>query len=261
MSQAPPAGSNRSPSRDREELYELGYVILGGVFIAALVSCNLIFLKFFSLPVPGTGGFRFVQSVGILPYPLTFLVTDILSEVYGRKRANRVVIAGIFASLFVILVIAIADAAPAVQPGPEGTGGSPVDDATFHRVFGLNWIAFVGSMGAYLAAQFVDIRIFHFWRRLTKGKHLWLRNNGSTFASQMLDTTIVVVLLVWLGSTFRPGDPGNIPWEAAPELILHGIVFKVLVALTDTPFFYAATALARRLFPAQMAEAHASTPI
>ena len=154
------------------------FLILSGIFIAALVSCNLIFQKFFTWSPFGL--YTFEISVGIIPYPITFLVTDIISEIYGRKRANKVVLAGLFSSIFVLAVVMIANAS-------QATEWSPVDNNTFSEVFGLTGVAVGASMIAYLLAQFIDIRVFHFWKRLTKGKYLWLRNNASTFSSQLVD--------------------------------------------------------------------------
>src|SRR5690606_14620132 len=100
------------------------------------------------------------------------LVTDILSEIYGAKRANNVVISGLIASVFTTVLVELADLS---HSAPFGIGGE-----TFHQVFGLSKVAVFSSMMAYLTAQFIDIRLFHFWKKLTKGKHLWLRNNAST---------------------------------------------------------------------------------
>ena len=141
---------------------QLIYLILAALFIASLVTSNLIFQKFFYWEPFGL--YRFEISVGILPYPITFLITDILSEIYGKKKANQVVIAGIFASFFSMLIILVADYVPA-------TDNSPIDNQVFSKVFGLSPLAVLASMLAYLAAQFIDIRIFHFWKRKTKGKH------------------------------------------------------------------------------------------
>ena len=237
-----PGGSTEADSIG-EGLYEQIYLILAGLFVASLVACNLIFLKFFgvSLRLPG-GEFEFEQSVGLIPYPVTFLITDILSEVYGKRRANQVVTAGLFSSVFVVLMVLAADAVPA-------TGWSPVGDAMFHQVFGLNWIAVTASMMAYLGAQFLDIRLFHFWRRVTGGRHLWLRNNASTICSQVVDTFMVLVLLAALGS-------GTVTWERLPRLFWNGALFKMGMALLDTPLFYIATAAFKRWFPRQLALAH-----
>jgi len=100
-------------------------------------------------------------------------------------------------------------------------------------VFGLIPGAVFASMVAYLVAQFIDIRIFHFWKRVTKGKHLWLRNNGSTIVSQLVDTATVLVLLCALDL---------IEWELFGALLVNGFLFKAIVALCDTPFFYLAVA-------------------
>lgn len=192
------------------------------MFIALLVSCNLIFQKFISWNP--FGWYHFEISVGLIPYPFTFLITDIISEIYGRKNANRVVMVGLVATVFVMGVIAVSDLAVA-------TPWSPVSNEEFSKVFGLTGVAVAASMLAYLFAQFIDIRIFHFWKDYTKGKHLWLRNNFSTITSQFVDTATVLLLLCSFGA---------IEWKLFGMLLLNGFLFKVLVALVDTPFFYLA---------------------
>jgi uncharacterized integral membrane protein (TIGR00697 family) len=240
-------------SRNQALRYEQTYIIFVGLFIAALVTCNLIFKKFFSveIPLPNQASYTFQQSVGILPYPLTFLVTDILSEVYGRRRANQAVLAGFFASLFVLLILWIADTAPMAPWSTIENGW--VDTPTFRHVFGQAWRAFLASMVAYLVAQYLDIRFFHFWRRLTNGKHLWLRNNASTISSQVVDTGLVLCLLAGLGQE-------GVTFEQLPRLFLNGVAFKTAIALLDTPFFYLAVALMRRHFAKEIDEAHREDP-
>jgi queuosine precursor transporter len=212
------------------------YLILATLFITALVVSNLIFQKFFSWNPFGL--YNFELSVGILPYPITFLITDIISEIYGRKKANKVVIAGIFASVFALIIIMVADGAPATQ-------WSPVGDDMYHKVFGFSAIAVFSSMMAYLLAQFIDIRIYHFWKKLTKGKHLWLRNNFSTMMSQFLDTFTVLLLLC----LFKV-----IEWDLFGKLLINGYLFKVIVALCDTPFIYAAVYYFRKKFNLKVGE-------
>ena len=196
------------------------YIILGGIFIASLITSNLIFQKFFTWTPFGI--YTFELSVGILPYPITFLVTDLISELYGKKKADQIVISGLVASVFVMGVVLLANAMPQ-------TDWSPVSNETFNKVFGLFGPAVFASMVAYLIAQFIDIRIFHFWKRLTKGKHLWLRNNGSTILSQFVDTASVLFLLC---------ITGVIEWSRFPGLLENGFIFKVMVAFLDTPLFY-----------------------
>ena len=197
------------------------YLILAGIFIASLVSCNLIFQKFFTWSPFGI--YTFEISVGILPYPITFLATDLISELYGQKKADQVVISGLIASVFIMIVVLIANAVPS-------TSWSPVNDDIFQKVFGLQGLAVFASMIAYLSAQFIDVRVFHFWKKLTKGKHLWLRNNGSTIVSQFVDTATVLILL---------SATGAIGWDRFIPLLENGFLFKVLVALVDTPIIYA----------------------
>lgn len=207
------------------------YLILAAIFIALLLLSNLIFQKFFFWnPLPFLSSYTFEVSVGILPYPLTFLVTDIISELFGRKMANKVVISGLFASILVFILVLIAEQVPA-------TSWSPVSDEEFSHVFGKTGLAVGASMLAYLSAQLIDVRLFHFWKKLTKGKHLWLRNNFSTITSQFVDTALVIGLLCAFGA---------IEWALFPALLLNGFLFKVMVALFDTPIIYLVVWIIRR---------------
>ncbi len=206
------------------------YLILAALFICSLVVSNLIFQKFFYWDFFGI--YHFEISVGILPYPITFLITDLISEIYGKKKANNVVTAGIFASLFSLFIITISNAAPA-------TSWSPIGDTLFTTVFGATVLAVVASMAAYLLAQYIDIQLFHFWKRVTNGKHLWVRNNFSTFFSQLVDTTAVLILLCAFG---------KIKWELFTTLLAGGFLFKVLIAICDTPFVYAGVYYFRKRF-------------
>ena len=205
--------------------YENIYLGLAALFITSLVACNLIFQKFFVLdiPLPGGATYRFEQSVGILAYPFTFLVTDILSEAYGAKRANHVVSAGLVASIFVLVLIEVADTVPSTSFG--------IGDHVFHQVFAVSKIGIFASMCAYLSAQFLDIRIFYLWRKKTKGRHLWLRNNASTFLSQIVDTSIVLLI-------YAVFEVAGIQWSRLSDLILSGVLFKWCFAVFDTPLFY-----------------------
>jgi len=197
------------------------YLLLASLFVASLVVCNLIANKFIVLNL---GFYTFTISAGVLPYPLTFLVTDLLSEFYGRRKANAVVLSGFVVLLFVLGVLWLGAQFPSIE-------GSPVTDSAYKIVFGNSNRVILASMTAYLFAQFIDVRLYHFWKDVTKGKHLWLRNNFSTMLSQLLDTTLVVGILFYdqLGGT------------ALFALILDGWLFKVLCAAFDTPFMYAGT--------------------
>ena len=131
------------------------YYVLGALFIAALVTCNLIANKFISIDL----GFKvFTISAGVLPYPFTFLITDILSELYGQKRTTQVVLSGLIASIFVLFVLWLGAQFPAIAT-------SPISDETYNNVFQNAWRVIAASMFAYLAAQLIDVRLFHFWKK------------------------------------------------------------------------------------------------
>ncbi|MBT6160835.1 MAG: queuosine precursor transporter [Flavobacteriaceae bacterium] len=217
------------------------YLYLAALFITSLVVSNLIFQKFFYWYPLGWelfGSPLFELSVGILPYPITFLITDLISEIYGKKKANTVVIAGIFASFFSMGILWLSNVVPALP-------NSPIDNATFSKVFSLSPIAVLASMLAYLSAQFIDIKIYHFWKNLTQGRLLWLRNNFSTFSSQFIDTFLVISLL----SLF-----GVLKWEYFWGLVLSGFVFKVLIAALDTPILYLLVSIFRKKFQLKINE-------
>ena len=227
--------------KDQKSAFRI-YLYLGALFITSLVVSNLIFQKFvFWRPFGDVTLFGvplFEISVGILPYPITFLITDLVSEVFGQKKANQVVTAGIFASVFSMAIIFVANYAPAIE-------SSPVGDETFAKVFGLSPLGVLASMMAYLFAQYIDITIYHFWKRATQGRYLWLRNNFSTFSSQFVDTFTVVGLLC----LFRV-----LPWDKFYGLVISGFLFKVLIAVFDTPFLYFFVYLVRRRFNLKLGE-------
>jgi len=211
------------------------YLILGALFITSLVVSNLIFQKFFywhPFDMQVFGLDLFILSVGILPYPITFLITDLISEIYGKQKANQMVTVGIFASIFSIIIISVADSLPAIAD-------SPVGDVLFSKVFGSTIIAVFASMITYLLAQFIDIRIYHFWKNLTKGRMLWLRNNFSTFFSQFVDTFTITFLLCLFEV---------LKWDQFTGLLISGFLFKILIALIDTPFLYLGVYLFRKKF-------------
>ena len=222
-------------TNQKKELAKNLYLLLAGLFITSLVVSNLIFQKFFywyPFDIKIFGNSLFELSVGVLPYPITFLITDLISEIYGKNIANQVVITGIFASFFSMGILLMANEVPAIK-------NSPIDDQTFNEVFALSPIAVLASMIAYLIAQFIDIRIYHFWKNLTQGKMLWLRNNFSTFTSQFVDSLLVIGLL----SIF-----GVLEWTLFWGLVISSFLFKILVAALDTPLLYLFVGIFRKTF-------------
>lgn len=210
------------------------YFILSALFITALITCNLIANKFVSIDL----GFKvFVISAGVLPYPITFLITDILSELYGQKRTTQVVLAGLVASVFVLFILWLGAQFPSID-------GSIVDDAMYNAVFQNAWRVIAASMLAYLFAQLIDVRLFHFWKKLTNGKKLWVRNNFSTILSQGVDTTMVVVVLF----------AGVESWSTMGGYITDGWLFKIIFAAFDTIIIYLIMFWARRYFKLSVGE-------
>jgi uncharacterized PurR-regulated membrane protein YhhQ (DUF165 family) len=290
------------------------FLVLAGIFLGALAMLNIL------------GITKFIQlgplelAVGVLPYPLTFLCTDLISELYGRARANFVVFTGLLVNLLVLGFVWAGAAAPSIvfqtplqrivtldsvpvtdadgavvvdpqsgvalvrpavpqldsqgrpQLAADGTRllrpvenfelapvehapgarrlvdaetGQPIlrDDSLFRRIAASTRQAVLASMIAYLFAQFVDVWLFHFWKRLTRGRHLWLRNNGSTLVSQLVDTVCVVTVTFWAAIA-----AGEVSLNQLFAWIAGGYAFKVVVALLDTgPFYLGVRLLSRYL--------------
>lgn len=195
-------------------------MLLSALFISALITCNLIANKFITIDL----GFKqFVISAGVLPYPITFLITDILSEIYGKKKTQEVVVVGFAAAIFTLLILALGAWFNAIP-------NSVVSDEVYNQVFKNSWRLIGASMVAYIVAQLVDVKLFHFWKKLTKGRMLWVRNNFSTIFSQLVDT-ILVVSIIFIGRE---------NFSTITQYIIDGWFFKVIIAACDTPFFYAA---------------------
>jgi uncharacterized integral membrane protein (TIGR00697 family) len=164
---------------------------------------------------------------GVVAYPFTFLATDLISELFGRKRAQMLVWVGFGMNVFMLLLMSINH----WLPNSSGvSGGLNLFEGVYQFMVG-NTIA---SMIAYLIAQSVDVRLYHFWKRLTKGKHLWLRNNASTTVSQLVDSTAIITILYLAGNLGDAID--NV--GAVIILILNSYLFKFFFALFDTPLMY-----------------------
>ena len=237
-------------SEELRERRERVFLVLAGFFLCAMTMLNIIGLT------------RFIQlgpmalAVGVLPYPLTFLCTDLISELYGRARANFMVTIGLMLNFFIIGTMWLGHSLPSAEKQPpwqliqlaedvalpNGTSVSQQVEL-FTLLYATTSGAVMASMVAYIAAQYCDVYMFHFWKRLTGGKHLWLRNNGSTIISQGVDSFMVIS--VTFGAQFLAGA-----MSAGALLVLMGsnYLFKLCVALADTlPFYLGVRYLARYL--------------
>ena len=236
------------------------FILLAGIFLGTLAMLNLLGITRFidlSFTVPGLGWrVPMPLAVGVLPYPITFLCTDLLSEFYGRRRANFVVTVGLVINVWVVFILWLGGALP-------GFSGEDREASVFFQLQALAFGAVLASMVAYLTAQFVDVQLFHFWKRLTKGRHLWLRNNGSTLVSQLVDAVAVTLVTHYLAGALPIDDAEAL----APQLatfVFASYSFKLVTALLDTgPFYLLVSVLSRHLRitaePPEPAEAPAST--
>lgn len=238
---------------------ETVFLVLAGLFLGTLAMLNILGItKFIDLSFDLLGlRVPMVVAVGVLPYPLTFLVTDFISELYGQKRANRVVWVGLLLNLWVVAILWLGAALPPTPPTDPGTGQALRDAAgrlpVFDEVKALAFGAVAASMLAYLTAQFVDVYVFHFWMRLSRGRHRWLRNNGSTLTSQLVDSS-AVILITHFYARALPIDQGASLWPQLFTFIASSYVFKAAAALLDTiPFYMGSAWLSRylRLPPAE----------
>jgi len=218
------------------------FLVLAGLFLGTLGMLNILGITRFldlSFTVPGLGWTVPVPiAIGVLPYPVTFLCTDFLSELYGERRANDVVWMGLVLNLWIVFILWLGGVLP-------GQGGDESD--VFFRVRELAFGAVAASMIAYLAAQLVDVRVFHFWKKLTGGRHLWLRNNGSTLVSQLVDTVAVITITHFYAGAL-PVESDAPLWPQLLTFIGAGYVFKLVAALIDTvPFYFGTSMLVRYL--------------
>ncbi|MEP0202453.1 MAG: queuosine precursor transporter [Halioglobus sp.] len=232
------------------ERRERVFLILAGTFLCAMTLLNVI------------GITRFVQlgpmalAVGVLPYPLTFLCTDLICELYGKARANFLVSVGLGLNFLILFVLFLGNAIPSVPVDnmppwqilqlaePVALPNGDIVETSvglYQLIYATTSGAVFASMLAYIAAQYCDVQLFHFWKRVTKGKYLWVRNNFSTLMSQMVDS--VMVITVTFGAAFMRGD---MAFNTLLILIGSNYLFKATVALLDTGPFYLAVHYLRR---------------
>lgn len=190
--------------------------ILLGVFIAALIAGNLLGTKIANLWI-------FIASVGIFMYPITFLVTDVVEDVFGKEKVKGFVIAGFISIVIVMLFTVLSVLLPPAARYPS--------NEAFLAVFNPSIRIMIASLVAFLIAQYHDIWAFNFWKRKTKGRFLWLRNNLSTVVSQFIDTTLFMFIAFYMATPMYTVD-------FIFALIIPYYLLKVLIAVFDTPFVY-----------------------
>ena len=188
----------------------------------------------------------FVIAIGVLPYPFTFLCTDLISELLWKEKSKSGSLDGINSKPMGYLFVWIAGVLDPPENLINGLPQASVENGqikipqeyAFYQIRKLTIGATIASMVAYLAAQFIDVNIFHFLKAKTKGKKLWLRNNVSTLISQLIDSTAVIVITHFLVDGLPKNEDGELT-HSLIYFIFSGYLFKLVVALMDTlPFYY-----------------------
>lgn len=244
------------------ERREQVFLVLAGLFIGSMAMLNIVSITRFVAIGP------LAIPVGVLAYPLTFLCTDLISEFYGRKRANSVVTVGLVINGLVLSTLWLGNALPSVdlslqppwqslhlaQPTALPNGSVLTGEVQlFHLIYACTRGSVIASMAAYLLAQYCDVYLFHFWKKFTKGKHLWLRNNGSTLVSQLVDTVAVIAI------TFGPLYlRGQMDMMTVVGLVGDSYMFKAAMALLDTLPFYLAVRWMMGYLKIDPTQAHAA---
>ena len=240
------------------------FLVLAGLFLGSMTMLNILGVsrfidfsfQFGDLTIP------MALAVGVLPYPVTFLCTDFISELYGQARANFLVWVGLLLNLYVITFLYVGGIMPPAVEIDAATGLPPTGayDYAFYRIRFLTMGAVAASMIAYLTAQLCDVTLFHFWKRLTNGRHLWLRNNGSTLVSQFVDSFAVITITHFYAGAL-PIDPAQAVWPQLWVFIGSGYVFKLTIALIDTGPFYLGVHYLSRYLEIDPNEEHAKGEI
>lgn len=206
------------------------FLVLAAIFLVCFVVGDIIGGKLVEVRLLG---FSWGTTVGMIPFPVTFLLTDLLNEFYGKRAARFVTLVGFGAAVLAFVLITIAGT---VDPHPMSKGWGGVSKLAFDEVFMGSRRILVASLCAYLVSQFIDIGIFQVLKRTTQNRMLWLRATGSTAASQLIDTAIV--------STLGWGE--QMPLAELVKMIFVNYGLKVVIAVALTPLIYLGHALVQR---------------
>ena len=214
------------------------FVFLAGFFITNAVTAELISNKLIDVPLTfsffGSEFGPFVTVVGVLPWPLVFICTDLINEFYGKKAIRRLswITAALISYCFIMVTVALAI--------PANTAISPntANDFEFTKVFGQSQWVIVGSVFAFMFSQLLDATLFAWIKQKTGNRHIWLRSTGSTVISQLIDSYIVIYIGFIL--------PGTLPISAFWEIAPTNYVLKLIIAILLTPLIYLGHYVVRR---------------
>jgi uncharacterized integral membrane protein (TIGR00697 family) len=228
---------------------QIVYVWLAGFFVSCLVIADIVGIKLFRIPLPFsfpnpfTGGTidAIEHTCGMLTFPVTFLLTDLINEYYGARGARRVTFMGLFMAGFVFIVINVAQYMPYLD-APFN-----VRPEAFDAIFGSAKVMYIASLCAYLIGQLSDIAVFGLLKRISHGKLLWLRATGSTLISQFIDSFIVTYLAFHLGRKLFGGGE-VVPWPSILPIAITGYLLKFVLAIAITPLIYLGHGIMHRWF-------------
>lgn len=202
---------------------DLVYLVLTAFFISNAVLAELIGGKLIFIPIdlPWLGSPA--ASIGVIPWPIVLIATDIMNEYFGREGVRRITLMTIAMISYCFLILFLAIQVPAAP-------FSPVSDETFRTVFGQSlWIIF-GSIIAFGMSQLIDVAVFWFVRERTQGRMLWLRTTGSTVVSQLIDSVAIIGIAFWL--------PGKVQTSDFLNVAMTNYSYKLLIAIGMTPIIY-----------------------
>lgn len=224
------------------------YVWLAAISATCLIVADIVGIKLFHFPLGFTVRLPFIGEIsaidhtcGMLTFPVTFLLTDLINEYYGKRAARRVTYIGMAMALFVFAVLNIAQAMPYLD-APYN-----VKKEHFDAIFGSAKVMYLASLTAYLVGQLCDIWFFHMFKRVTGGRLLWLRATGSTVVSQMIDSFVVSYIAFSLGRRLI-GDAVPAPMSEVMKIAATGYLLKLVIAIGITPLIYAGHTLIHRTF-------------
>ena len=219
------------------DLRQKVFLVLAALQVTSLIVANMIGVKLFSIDV---AGIDVEHTAGMLPFPITFLLTDLLNEFYGKKAARMIAWVAFGMALFAFILVSVARLLPILE-GIPGTA----DERSFETVFGGSAIMTLCSIVAFLFGSLLDIGVFGFFKRITGGKMVWLRATGSTVVSQLFDSFVITILYFQVAQGLIGGEVASIDFVL--RTALTGYILKFVIAVVLTPAMYGGRAFIRRV--------------
>jgi len=224
-------------SAPRFDLRQKVFLVLAALQVTSLLVANMIGVKLFSFDI---AGLDVEHTAGMLPFPITFLLTDLLNEFYGKKAARMVAWIAFGMAIFAFVLVSVARALPILE-GIPGTA----DERSFEVVFGGSAIMTLCSIVAFLFGSLLDIVVFGYFKRITHGKMVWLRATGSTVVSQLFDSFVITILYFQVAQALTGGQAAGLDFVL--RTALTGYLLKFVIAVLLTPAVYAGRGLLRRV--------------